>query len=169
MCNQGSKILEHHSDKASGKARPRAAIWLAYAKIPLLNLQRNCHQTLSPLPHWECMKSGDDSPVHGFGSGNWSDRYRLGIGRLFIEILSWKPWNISVNAPINVLPQVPPHGQRVGIWPIWNQLPLPPEQILWSNAVSMNFDQIPLIWGMFITPRACARGKVISFPCRLSA
>ena len=110
-----------------------------------------------------------DSPVHVFGSGNWSDRYRLGIGRLFIEIYKLKPWNISVNAPINVLPQVPPHGQRVGIWPIWNQLPLPPEQILWSNAVSMNFDQIPLIWSMFITPRACARGKVISFVCRLSA
>ena len=28
-------------------------------------------------------------------------------------------------APINVLPQVPPHGQRWRIWSVWNQLPLP--------------------------------------------
>ena len=31
-------------------------------------------------------------------------------------------------------PQVPPHGQRVGIWPYMKSIASPLEQILWSNA-----------------------------------
>ena len=51
------------------------------------------------------------------------------------------------NAPINVLPQVPPHGQEWGRWPIYmKSIASPLERILGSNA--------PII-GLYFPPIVC--------------
>ena len=95
-----------------------------------------------------------------FTAARWSSRKRGRAADVSIQkmasflYVNAKQCACANYAPINVLPQVPPHGQGWEIWPMWNQLPLPwsecLDQIPPLGLLSINIDQIPLIRGMFI-------------------